>query len=55
MVDKLMYIPYDKQNYPFVDHNQCLKRFDTERAKTTNQNSTKVPKVVEPMNKKTLS
>ena len=42
MTDKFMYIPIDcTQNYPF-----CILQF--------NPNSIKVPKVVEPTNKKML-
>ena len=46
--DKLMYIPNDKtQNYPFCRLQLVLDA-------PTNQNSIKVPKVVNPTNKKTL-
>ena len=56
MVDKLMYIPIDDtQNYPSVDYNKWLKCLDTQFNKLTNQNLIKVPKVVKPRNKKTLS
>ena len=37
-----------------VDYNYWLKRLDTQLNETTNQNSLKVPKVVNPMNKKTI-
>ena len=42
---------------PAVDYNYWLKRLDsgTQHNKPTNRNSIKVPKVVEPTNKKTLS
>ena len=39
---------------PSVDYNQWLKRFDTQLYELKNQNAIKVPKVVKPMNKKTL-
>ena len=39
---------------PSVDYNSWLKRLDPQLTKPTNQNSIKVPKVVEPSNKKTL-
>ena len=55
MVNKLMYIPNgDTQITPSVDYNLWLKRLDTQLDETTKQNSIKVPKVVKPMNKKTL-
>ena len=38
---------------PSVDCNKWLKRLDTQLDKSINQNSSKVPKVVEPTNKKT--
>ena len=55
MADKLEYITSDcKQNKSFVDHNKWLKRLDTELYVPTNQKTTKVPKVFESTNKKTL-
>ena len=39
---------------PSVGYNQWLKRLDSKLNEQTNQNLMKVPKVVEPMNKKTL-
>ena len=36
-----------------IDFNKWLKRFDTQLNELTNLNSIKVPKVVEPTNKKT--
>ena len=51
MDDKLMHIPNDeKQNYPL----SRLKLYWLKSLKPTNENSTKVPKVFEPTNKKTL-
>ena len=51
MADKLVYIPNgDTQNYPF-----CRLQLDSQLYEPTNQNSTQVPKVVEPRNKKTLT
>ena len=38
----------------FLDNNYWLKRLDTQLNETTNQKSFKVPKVIKPMNKKTL-
>ena len=50
MVDKLMYIPNDyTQNNPLF-RSQLLETCDTQLNETTNQNSVKVPKVVEPTN-----
>ena len=37
---------------PFVDYNEWLKRLDTQLNEQTNQNLIKVPKIVEPTNKK---
>ena len=52
MVDKLIYIPNDDtQNYPFC---RLLLVVDNQLNETTNQNTTKVPKVIKPTNKKTL-
>ena len=52
MADKLMYIPSDKkQNYPFCR----LLVMETWEHWTNQSKSTKVPKVVKPTNKKTLS
>ena len=54
MADKYIHND-DTQNHPgSVDYNQWLKRLETELNETTNQNSIKLPKVVEPTNKKTL-
>ena len=36
---------------PIVDYNLWLKRLDTQFSEPTNQNSVKVPKVVEPTNR----
>ena len=56
MTDKLMYIPNDyTQNYPFYRLKFLLKRLDTQFNEPKDQNSIKVPKVVKPTNKKTLS
>ena len=44
MADKLMYIP--NNDTPSVDNNKWLKRLDTQLIEATNQNLTKVPKVV---------
>ena len=50
MADKFMYIPNeDTQNYSFC------KRLDTQLNYLTNQNSLKVPKIVNSTNKKTLA
>ena len=55
MADKLMYIPNDDtQIIPSVDYKLWLKHLDTQFNDSTNQNSLKVPKVVEATNKKTL-
>ena len=49
MAYKLMYMPVDtNKTNPSVDYNQWWKRLDTQLNKPTNQNSIKVPKVVEP-------
>ena len=40
---------------PSVDYNKWLKRMDTQLNEPTNKNSIKVPKVVKPINEKTLS
>ena len=51
MADKLIYILNDDtQNNPFCR----LQLVDTQLNEPTNQNSMKVPKVVEPTNRKTL-
>ena len=42
------------KNTPSVYYNKWLKHLDTQLNGSTNQNSIKVPKVVEPMNMKTL-
>ena len=55
MTDKSMYIQNEAtQNTPSVDCNRWLKRVDTELNDPNNQNLKKVPKVVQPMNEKTL-
>ena len=42
MADKSMYIPKEnKQNFPFVDYNQWMKRLNTLANEPTNQNSIK--------------
>ena len=47
MANKFMYIINNNtQNYPSVDYNKLLKRFDTQLDKPTNQNPIKVLKVV---------
>ena len=47
MADKLMYIPnVNTQNYLSVDYNLWIKRLDAHFNKPTNQNPSKVPKVV---------
>ena len=54
MADKLMYIPNDyTQNFPFCRLQLVVETFKTLN-KPTNQNAMKVPKVVEPTNKKSL-
>ena len=40
------------KNNPFVDYNWWLKRLNTQYNEPTNQNSTKISKVVKPTNKK---
>ena len=50
MTDKLVYIPNDDTQ----TCNYWLKRLDTQLYETSNQNSVKVPRVVKPMNKKTV-
>ena len=47
-----MYNPKDSQNYPYVDFIKRLKLLDTKLKESTYQYLIKVPKVVEPMNKK---
>ena len=48
-----MYIPNDDtQNYPLYRLQLLLKRLNTQLNEITNQNSVKVPKVVEPKNGK---
>ena len=42
------------KNISYVDYNWRLQRLDTQLNEPTNQNSIKVPKVVEPTNKKML-
>ena len=55
MGKKMIYIPIDNtQINSFVDYNKWLKCFDTQFNEPTNQISIKVPKVVKPLNKKTL-
>ena len=55
MADKLIYILNDDTKYfYFLDYNYWLKRLDTELNEPINQIYIKVPKVVKPMNKKTL-
>ena len=50
-----MYIPNDDtQNLLFCKLQLVFKRFDTQTNEQANQNSIKVPKIVEPTNKKTL-
>ena len=54
MVAKLIYIlNEDKQNYPSCTLKFMIKWFKTHLNETNNQNSIKVPKVVESTNKKT--
>ena len=57
MDDEFMYIPNeDTQNYPCsVNNNWWMKCLDTQLNEPTNQNSKKVPKVLKPTNKETLS
>ena len=55
MADKLNnIINKDTENYPFLHRycNKWLKSFDTQLNEPTNQILIKVPKVVEPTNKK---
>ena len=55
MADKLMYIHNDDtQNCHFCRQKFWWKRFDAQLNDSNNQKSLKVPKVVKPMNKKTL-
>ena len=52
MTDKLIYIPRDNtQNTPFCRIQEVVETFGL---KPTNQNSIKVPKIVETMIRKTL-
>ena len=54
MADKLMYIPNDdEQNYPFCTL-QWLIFLDTQRNEPTNQNTTKILKLFDQTNNKTL-
>ena len=53
MTDKLMYIPNeDTQNYPFCRLQLVVETFGHSTSEPNNLNSTKVPKVVKPSNKK---
>ena len=55
MADKLVNIPNDyTQNYTFCRFQsvQWLKRLETELNEPTNRNSSKVPKVINPLNEK---
>ena len=55
MAGKLMYIHNDDpQNYPLCRLQLELKRLDTQVNKPPNQNVMEVPKIVKPINKKTL-
>ena len=57
MADRLMYIPFPNDNKQIthpVDYNLWLKRLDTKINEQTNQNSMKVPKVINPLKKKKL-
>ena len=55
MADKLMYIPnVNTQNFSFCRLQLAGETYGTQSKNSTNQNSLKVPKVVEPTNKKTL-
>ena len=55
MAYKFLYLPNDETKIaPSVDSNYWLERLDTQLNETTNQNSIKVPKVVEPTNMKML-
>ena len=56
MANNLMYFPIDDTQITHSkDYNYWLKRSDTRLDESTNQNlKIKVPKVVEPMIKKTL-
>ena len=55
MVDELMYISNDEtQNYPFSRLQLVVETFGHSTYDPINQKSIKVPKVVEPKNKKTL-
>ena len=58
MTDRLMYIPNAMMIYrinPSVEYNDWLKSLDTQINESTNQNSLKVPKVVNPTNTKKMS
>ena len=56
MANDLLYIHNDDtQRYPFCRLQLVCETFDTQLNKPTNQNSIKVPKVLEPTNKKMLS
>ena len=51
MADKLMYIPNDaKLNFPFCRLELVVDWSDTQLSEPSNQNSIKVPKVVEATN-----
>ena len=55
MAGKLIYIHNDDpQNYPLCRLQLELKRLDTQVNKPPNQNVMEVPKIVKPINKKTL-
>ena len=55
MADKFSTFPIMVHTFTtFVDYNKLLKCLDTQLNVPTNQNSVKVPKVVQPMNNKTL-
>ena len=55
MAGKLIHIHNnDPQNYPFCRLQLQLKCLDTQVNKPPNQNVMEVPKIVKPINKKTL-
>ena len=52
MADKMMYIPnVDAKNYPFYTNSDW--KWNVQFNESTNQNSIKVPEIIEPTNNKT--
>ena len=52
VADKLLYIPIDRQNYPFCRLQKVVETFKQQNKWTNQSNSKQVPNVVKPMNKK---